>query len=386
MSDQSNIVEVVPIKLEKHPAADTLSIVKVFHGYTVLVRTTDWKGINIGAYIPPDSVVPKTQEYAFLSKTGRLEDIRDKDRVIRAKKLRGIVSMGLLMPAPAGSKVGDDVTELMNIKHYEPEEPKKSHAGESSIKHGQQDRPPLHPLANHKYDVESWHKYGYIFHGQSVLASEKLHGSCLRATFSFKKGQKPYIKIWKWKIKNPLARRSIQVGSRQTWKKKSDIDNTWQQALQDNPWLEKVCKAHPDAMIFGEAFGPTQFLKYGYMINDHELDKMVPGPNYGKVQVRIFDIWDKRWLDFNEMIKYIELAIGHSITISIGYDNGYIPPILYYGEYDEEKIKPLANGPSLIRWADNIREGIVIKTVNEVIHPRIGRSMLKIVGSEYLQM
>lgn len=50
-------VEVVPITLEPHPNAETLSVVKVFD-YAVCVRTADWKDKLLGAYIPPDSVVP----------------------------------------------------------------------------------------------------------------------------------------------------------------------------------------------------------------------------------------------------------------------------------------------------------------------------------------
>ena len=50
-------VEIVPVILEPHPFADSLSIVKIYN-YTVCVRTEDWKDKSIGAYIPPDSVVP----------------------------------------------------------------------------------------------------------------------------------------------------------------------------------------------------------------------------------------------------------------------------------------------------------------------------------------
>lgn len=80
-------VEVVPVKLEPHPNADTLSLVRVFDNYTVAVRTEDWIGRTVGAYIPPDSVVPAEREqFAFLIGHPR----------IKAKKLRGIVSQGLL--------------------------------------------------------------------------------------------------------------------------------------------------------------------------------------------------------------------------------------------------------------------------------------------------
>ena len=51
-------VEVVPVVLEPHGNADSLSVVKVFDGYTCCVRTQDWIGIDKAAYIPPDSIVP----------------------------------------------------------------------------------------------------------------------------------------------------------------------------------------------------------------------------------------------------------------------------------------------------------------------------------------
>ena len=51
--------DVVPVTLEPHPNADSLSLVRV-GGYTVCVRTADWEGVDRGVYIPPDSVVPAT--------------------------------------------------------------------------------------------------------------------------------------------------------------------------------------------------------------------------------------------------------------------------------------------------------------------------------------
>ncbi|MSR62719.1 MAG: hypothetical protein EXS08_09790 [Planctomycetes bacterium] len=54
--------------LEPHPKADTLSIVRVFAGYTVCVRTADWRGRELGAYVPPDSLVDTTRpEFTFLA-------------------------------------------------------------------------------------------------------------------------------------------------------------------------------------------------------------------------------------------------------------------------------------------------------------------------------
>ena len=105
-------VEVVPVELELHPNADTLSIVKVF-GYTAVVKTEQWKDHRVGAYIPPDSVVPDSPEYAFLNGHFR----------IKARRYGGVMSQGLLMPVPLGDfQVGDDVAEVMGVTHYVPPE------------------------------------------------------------------------------------------------------------------------------------------------------------------------------------------------------------------------------------------------------------------------
>ena len=83
MANSTHKVEVTPIKLEPHPNADTLSIAHIFDGYICVVKTTDWQDGQLGAYIPPDSIVDSSRpEFAFLQGHER----------IRVKRLRGVVS------------------------------------------------------------------------------------------------------------------------------------------------------------------------------------------------------------------------------------------------------------------------------------------------------
>lgn len=107
ITNSTHRVEVVPVVLEPHPNADTLSVVHVWN-YTVVVRTEDWLGKDRGAYIPPDSVVPRNEMFAFLGEKTR----------IGAKRLRGILSYGLLVPAPDGAQIGEDVAERIGVTHY----------------------------------------------------------------------------------------------------------------------------------------------------------------------------------------------------------------------------------------------------------------------------
>jgi hypothetical protein len=48
-----------------------------------------------------------------------------------------------------------------------------------------------------------------------------------------------------------------------------------------------------------------------------------------------------------------------------------------------EKIKELADGETTLGNSDHIREGVVVKPVNERIDPKIGRAVLKYIGTEY---
>ena len=80
----------------KHENADSLSITQVL-GCPVIFKTGTYNEGDLAIYVPVDSIVDTTvPELSFLQTS-------DKTRVrIKAKKLRGVFSMGLLIPAPAG--------------------------------------------------------------------------------------------------------------------------------------------------------------------------------------------------------------------------------------------------------------------------------------------
>ena len=173
--------EVVPVVLEKHPNADSLSIVRVF-GYQVCVRTDAWQNIALGAFVVPDSIVDVSRpEFAFLS---TMPDNKGKTHVrIRAKKLRGEPSYGLLIPAPDGAKEGDDVAELLGIERYVPPEERNSHGaaqGYVSTK-ATPIPPPDVPFHIPDYHVDAFQRYARdaFIPGEMVYVSEKIDG-CLR--------------------------------------------------------------------------------------------------------------------------------------------------------------------------------------------------------------
>jgi RNA ligase (TIGR02306 family) len=312
-------VEVVPFKMLPHPNADSLSIVNVFDAFTVCVRTSDWIGVDKAAFVPPDSVVPNTPEYAWLD--GKLR--------IKAKKLRGIVSQGMFVPAPEGSIIGDDVAAQLGIVHYEPD----LHMNQGNVS----DDPPIPGI---KYDLENWFKYRGIFDeypGIKVTITEKIHGA--NARFTYQSGR-----MW--------------CGSREFFRFQNDQSLYWQ-ALYSNPWIEAYCRLNENAIVYGEVFGWVQKLRYG-------------ATQKSKPMFRMFDVFE-----FGKFIEWTDHLI----------DSGTerIVPVLYHGPYSHDIVEKFIDGNSVIPGANHIREGVVIKPTKELWHPRVGRVILKAVSPTYLE-
>lgn len=310
-------VEIVPVVLEPHPYADTLSIVKVYN-YTVCVRTADWQDKTIGAYIPHDSIVPDNETFAFLQGKTR----------IKVKRLRGIVSMGLLVPAPKDSQIGQDVAEIFGVTHYEPPLQNAKSSGET-------ESPPL-GLIIPKYDVEHMLRYAALFQeSEPVYVTENIHGANARFVWHNER-------MW--------------CGSKSEWKKQSD-ENLWWRALQQNSWIENYCHAHPGDVLYAEVFGNVQSLKYGAKI--------------GRDFVLVFDI-----LHTNHWLPAVELFAIKEIKCV---------PLLGIHPFNLATLQAMAEGSSLVEGAGHIREGIVVRPVNERFTNEIGRLQLKLISNAYLE-
>lgn len=324
-------VKVVPVILENHPTADLLSIVRV-DGYTVCVRTEDWKDKNIGCFIPPDSIVPSTPMFDFLGN----------NKLIKAKKLRGIGSFGLLVPAPEGAKLGDDVAEILGITHYNPPEPSEEVTvpGKPRQKNfAEDDSAPSGYIP--VYDLENARKHNTVFQpGELVNCLEKIHGENIR-------------------IKYDADTNQMKVGSHYRWKK-ADLKNGFWQSLWNTPGIENFCIANPDCTIYGESAGKVKGYKYG--MTD------------GKAKVFVFDILkDGRWMDYKE---------AKELTAPFGIP--WCPAVAEEIPYDFDKVCELAEGNSLVPGANHQKEGIVVASAKERWDDKIGRVKLKFVSLSYL--
>lgn len=319
------IAEVVEINLEPHGNADSLSIVNL-GGFCVVVNTNAWQGHTKAIYIRPDEVVDTTRpEFAFLANGRQFERVK-------AKKLRGIWSIGLLIPAPEDSKLGDNFYEELGLQHYEPEM-ETAKTGGMSVKG---------PSAwgdISKYDIENGRdlKYRRLFQdGEPVYVSEKIHGANMGVCFD---GEK------------------LHVRSRSEWK--TNDGNAFWKSLEGIPGVEKFCRENPNFIVYGEVYGMQK--KFNYDCKP------------GEVKFRCFDIMNPQraymsYQDFIDTTTQFEIPTIPSLGITT---------------FNYEALIALAEGLSHI--GNHIREGIVIKPLVERRDARLGRVFMKIVSNAYLE-
>lgn len=361
MSKSTHRVEVVPVSLRKHPNADRLSIVDVF-GFTCVVATDQWQGITHAAYIPPDSIVDTSRaEFGFLAEQG--PKVR-----IKAKKLRGVLSFGLLIPAPVGSREGDDLADQLGVTHYEPA--LKNECSRGVYMGGEcASAPNVYTV---KYDLDAGRRYAHkhFTTGETVCVSEKIHGA--NARYVFWDGKMHCGSRTEWKreypdyshltlehlMQNMTEERAKEVLDRIHSKKPSR--NMWWQVLDTTPSIIKFCEANPGHVLYGEAYGAVQDLNYGC--------------GRGEVRFAAFDVMaDQRWLDFEP---FYDLMSRHDVPTV---------PLFEPMPYDFDKICELAEGKTLMPGADHVREGVVVQPIINRFTDCNERVKFKWVGAGYLE-
>lgn len=372
-----SVHEALVVKIEniqKHPNADLLSIVQVF-GFQCIIRTSDLHEGDLACFIEPDTLVDVSRpEFEFLKDEART--LYGGRARIKGRKFRGIHSQGLLVRVNWVDNIheGMNLWDYFELQHYDPEVHQDVR---KKMKQGKQASPPsgFHP----KYDVENIRKYPDVFEpGELVVVTEKVHGSNWRATYD---GE-------------------IHVGTRTTWRKnktnslwdhfwanffyshetirkfvakhisknfvvqkiESQREDMFWSIIDEYPQIEEFLLDNPQYTLYGEIYGPIQ-----------------KGFDYGspdKVRFVAFDVLDSRgkWVDCKYFLSYMN-----------EYCIPCVPIIEKDMPFDYEKILALAEGKTLFLEANHIREGVVVRTMKEAIHPKIGRKQLKVVSQQYLE-
>lgn len=318
-----NIIEISEVR--PHDNAERLEIVPV-GGWQAVVKKGQFKPGDRAIYIQPDYMVPTAlEEFSFLHKPER-----DQHR-LKAVRLRGVLSYGLLIPVPErlqGRAVGDDVMSDLDIERYEP----------PVTNAGADDLPPDQwpDVYASKFDVESLQNYPDVFKdGDPVIITEKIHGGNMRALYS-----------------NGV----FYLGSRTRWLK-PDSNHIWKRAADATPALRQFCEAHPGLVVYGEVYGSVQSLKYG--------------ATSGEVRFRAFAALDKgRWCDMAALYGLFEL---HKVPTA---------PKLYDGPFSMAVVTALAEKDSTL-CDGQMMEGVVITPAIERRDDTIGRVALKHISARY---
>ena len=328
-------------RIEEHPGADALEIA-VVRGFRCVVKIGAHRAGDLVAYIPEDAVVPE----ALIREMRLWDEAKDRgmlagkkgDRV-KAIRLRGIVSQGLLHPVE-GREEGEDLAGDLEIVKYEPPIPVHMQ-GEVANLRG-------HTLA---YDIESIQKYPDLLReGEEVVFTEKLHGTW--TCFGYDPGLDHAELLEGGTIITSKGNADSGLGFK--WNEANEHNlyvMTFRAAMLETGMWDRVragCERTGEPVfILGETFGKkVQDLDYGQQ---------------GRA-FRAFDIYEGpprrgRFLDYDEMV---ERAADWGLETT---------PRLYRGSFSMEAAEQHRDGKTTFR-GNHVREGIVIAPVKERPCPR----------------
>lgn len=330
--------KVVKIQKRPHPDADTLSLTNAL-GYTVVVKSDMWEDGQLAVFVEPDTFVDTNRpEFNFLANDAKYSINGKKEEkgsyaLIRAKKLRKVVSYGLLVPAPEGAKEGDDCYETLGLVHYQPGEEDEDNVVLNTL------APPCYYV---KYDVESLLKNKYEFQeDEPVVVTPKLHGTSFRMVY---------------------VNDEFYVGSRKLWYT-IDENNLYCNIAREDKLLMQFCRKFPAFVVYGEIFGAIQ-KGYDYGLkgkNDLALfDIARPDGNYVS-QAIFYDLCNDEGLPFIPSLSTDNRIHFTCMTVP----------------YNLERLQALACNKSRL-GGSHVEEGIVVKAYNEP------RRCYKLINPEYL--
>lgn len=375
---------------ENHPNADRLTIYTI-GGYKCISNKLENGNdrYNVGdlvVYIPENAILPKwlLKRMNFWDEEKGKGILAGKDgNRVRPLKLRGTFSEGVLYPCEIFKdepivkgksygmgdeyveentytkflyvKEGWNVAEFLEIEKYEP--PIPASMGGDVFNGGTEIVVP--------YDVEPIQKYMDVFvDGELFEITEKIHGSQCRFVFTmdtfnnetFGENKDIYIA-------------SKGLGDKGLFFKNNETNTNayYVKAFTMNDIENKVVnsKLYKDAemlTLYGEVIG-MQDLKYGL--------------TNGNIGYRLFDVYvgkprQGRFLNYEECKAFAE---------EVGIER---VPSLYVGEYSFEKVMEYTDGKTNYGTnKDQIREGVVIRPLNERFVDDLGRVMLKSVSQAY---
>jgi RNA ligase (TIGR02306 family) len=337
-------------------------------------------------YIAIDSILKPELEAHLFPEGSKIS--LEKGRV-RTLKLRGAYSQGMIVdindelealyPGISNFKVGDDVAGALGIVKYEP--PASAMPAAMKAKEARKN-PAFHEFCDIK-NIK-WFTEAEVFEpGELVYVTSKLHGSSIRAgilpthvpPLTFKFGWKEFFIVLKKHILKRLGllpKFEYCVGTRRTQLQDKPKDHktyyenegakNMYQTVSDTFKLESKLK--PGEILFGEVVGQGVQEDYDYGFKE--------GSKLGRYGFFAYDVMvNGRYLPAQEFLDWCK-------------DREVAPvPFLGFIPYDLDVIKELASAKKCLN-GQKIREGVVVKGLDEKAHPACGRRVFKVISPEYL--
>jgi RNA ligase (TIGR02306 family) len=371
------LVEIVQIdEILEHPNADRLEFARVF-GYHVVVGKGEYKAGDPAVYLPVDTVLPDKLRDQIFHGTRMTPVSR-----VRAAKIRGYVSQGMLIPIsifkwyymsvikglPKSSKItwktGTDAGKLCEIVKFT--QPVKVQTGSGSSKSPTRYK---HPDFKKYSGINHLLRYSDMFEdNESVWVTEKLHGMNFRAGWVPYRPKTRLEKVEHWVCKKILGLFGVNmtqwewiVGSHNVQVDPKGTSNFARVARQKD--LKRKIK--------------TGHIWYGEMINTQ--NNYTYGLDQGELDVKFFDIWNtlgRYYLDYEKVMEIVNDA-GEHVVPMLG---GLMP-------YSLRAVSNILNSPDTRSALDNtiVPEGAVVRSVMD---ERIlgQRKILKLLSEGYLIM
>lgn len=367
--------------LEHHPMADRLKLVRIPDtSYVYCANYEDWKD-HIGkkvCWIPPDSLVDTNRpEFSFLKEDAKYDAdgfLGGSYARVKAKKLRQVISFGVLVLAPENLNEGDNGAEALGVTHYEPALSYANSPGGRFITSGEVASPPAIPFHVETYDIDSVHGYTDAFvEGEPVFATLKYHGC--QARYTWWEGRYHCGSKAEWKKEFPTkpvpnAAKLIEAHGEELGKAKiaeledkfanwNPMKNLWWMALEQNEAIAKFCRDNPGVVVYGEILNiQGELFTYGCKPNEFK--------------IKVFDILANG--------KYLNPVPARQFGESLD----WVKTVADNVPFNLEKMVELAE--SLGKIENDLEEGIVISPMEERYHIKAGRVKLKIVRSEYYDL
>lgn len=383
-------------EVRTHGNADNLDLVQIL-GYQCVTKKNEFKVGDLAVYFPPDTMfyydMAQTLGIAnYLSEKLTADPAGQTVRAGKTKvvKLRGEPSFGILIPVAPQKDVlgslceeGSVVNDVYKVWKYEPP---------IDTSENMEQARDIYSWFSKYTEIENLRNYPDVFaEGENVVATEKIHGSNVRIGYFFDPNvselQENYVAgSRRYRRKIPIKPRTEEqetdsfFGASLQNLLAPDYPDTWKDYTVDHQALKN------DRFWFAYSVpGVIELIRYIKQRFPGQLNVVIYGEVFGNGIQKKFDYSFERGYGFRVFcIKVNEIFLDYSFQCQLCNMFGVpMVPEVFHGPYNYKILEQMTNGLSNI-GRKHIREGIVIKSEKESWNPKIGRKILKFVGSEYL--